>query len=171
MIFESYVKENKAEFLSKLIKIAALLGFDPNWLMAVMWSESRLNHRAVNPNGNATGLIQFMPSTAKDLGTSVEALKAMSNVQQLDYVYKYFKGLKNKAKSFTDLYMYTFFPVALNKPDDFVLQTKNLSARRIALANPGFDLNKDFQITVGEFKLAILKRLPAEIAELFKKKV
>lgn len=39
----------------------------------------------------ATGLIQFMPATAQGMGTTTAALAAMSAVQQLDYVQRYFK--------------------------------------------------------------------------------
>jgi len=48
----------------------------------------------------AVGLIQFMPSTAKDLGTSVQKLSRMTKEEQMDYVGEYFKrvivDLKNK---------------------------------------------------------------------------
>ena len=47
-----------------------------------------------NGKTKATGLIQFMPTTAKDLGTTIEALKAMDFMTQLDWVFKYFE--KNK---------------------------------------------------------------------------
>ena len=67
--FEEYVKENKEEFINKVIKISRELGIDPNWLMFVMWFDSRLNPKAVNQTSMAGGLIQFMPSTAKALGT------------------------------------------------------------------------------------------------------
>ena len=35
---------------------------NPDWLMIVMWAESRLNPQARNPKGTATGLIQFLES-------------------------------------------------------------------------------------------------------------
>jgi hypothetical protein len=59
----------------------------------------------------ATGIIQFMPRTAKGLNTTTQALYKMTNVQQLDYVYKYFLPAKGKLKSFEDLYLYTFYPL------------------------------------------------------------
>jgi hypothetical protein len=119
-----------------------------------MYAESRLNSKAVNPNGGATGLIQFMPKTAAWLGTSTAALKAMSNVEQLDWVYKYFNslGATGKMKSVYDLYLVTFFPIALGKPDSWVLESKDLSAYTVAVNNKIIDLNKDNKITVGEFK-------------------
>lgn len=46
------------------------------------------------PGSGAIGLIQFMPSTAKGLGTSTSALKQMTAVDQLAYVEKYFAPYK-----------------------------------------------------------------------------
>lgn len=170
MIFENYIPNNKEAFIKKVRDISDLLEINPDWLMAVMWSESRLKTDIVNPKGGATGLIQFMPKTALGLGTSVDALKKMNNLQQLDYVYKYFKPVARKITGFLDLYLYTFFPVAIGKPDDWILHSKTLSAGTIAKYNPGFDLNKDDVIQVGEFKKAIVARLPVEVRELIKKK-
>lgn len=170
MLFESYVTSNKATFLSKVRAISDKLLIDPNWLMAVMWKESRLNEKAVNSNGGATGLIQFMPATAKGLGTTTAALKAMTNVEQLDWVYKYYKPYITKLNSYPDLYLATFFPAALGKSDDYILQTSKLSAATIAEANPGIDLNKDKKITVGEFKEYCYKQFDAETQAILKKK-
>ena len=162
MVYEYLVKSNKAAFLAKVADIAAKLGIDPNWLMIVMKMESGINPAAYNKNGGATGLIQFMPATAAGLGTSTGALIAMDNVTQLDYVYKYYRPYAGRLFSVTDLYIVTFFPVALGKPDSYVLQTSSLSAGLIAAANPVFDLDKNNAITVGEFKQSVINRLPSE---------
>jgi hypothetical protein len=146
LLFIDRVKTNQAAFAAKVIDISKALQINPEWLMILMYIESGINEKAVN------GLIGFMPSTAKMLGTTVDALRAMTNVKQLDYVYKLYKG---KAGQFTcgeDLALFNFFPLAVGKPDSFVLQAKNLSAETIARYNPYFDLNKDHQITVGEWR-------------------
>ena len=103
MIYENLVTQNKAAFLAKVQEIAAKLKIQADWLMIVMKMESGINHQIVNKTGGATGLIQFMPATARGLGTSTEALKTMTNVQQLDYVYKYFAPYSGRLKSVTDL--------------------------------------------------------------------
>src|SRR5690606_25639726 len=138
------------------------LGIDPNWLMAVMYFESAhtFSPAIQNPYTNATGLIQFMPSTAKELGTTVEALKNMSANDQLLYVYKYYARYKSKLKSYVDLYLITFFPIASGKPLDYVLQTATLPAHLIAKQNPVFDLNKDGKITVAEIQKVMLAKIP-----------
>lgn len=163
MIYEEYIKSNKIEFINKVNAICAKLRIQPEWLMIVMYAESRLNPAALNRNGGASGLIQFMPSTALSLGTTTTALRAMSNVQQLDWVYKYFAPYAGRILNVYDLYLVTFFPVALGKPDNYVMQTTRLSAKVIAKANPGIDLNKDLQITVGEFKMYVDKYLKKKV--------
>jgi hypothetical protein len=154
MLYQEFIKYNQAAFIAKVQDICDLLRINPDWLMVVMYAESRINHQAVNANGGATGLIQFMPATARWLGTTTAALRAMSNVQQLDYVYKYFNslGATGKMKSVYDLYLVTFFPIALGKPDDWTLQSSDLSAYKIAVNNKIIDLNKDNKITVAEFR-------------------
>jgi hypothetical protein len=171
MLYEEKVTENKAAFLAKVEEICRLLDIEPDWLMATMNSESGLNSRAVNANGGATGLIQFMPATAKALNTTTTALKAMSNVQQLDYVYAYLRGYRYKIKSFADLYFAIFFPMALGKPDDWVIQSGTLSAEKIATANKIFDLDTNNVLTVGEVREAFLRRVPEPTRSRFRTEV
>ncbi len=170
MIFENLIVENTAAFLKKVQKISDDLGIDPNWLMLCMWIESRLNHRARNSMSGATGLIQFMPVTALSLGTTTEELAAMSNVDQLDYVYDYLKSYQWKMTSFVDVYFAIFFPRAIGKDPGYILQTSSIAASKIAQQNAGYDLNKDGQVTVAEVQTKILSFVPAGDEDLFKKK-
>jgi hypothetical protein len=170
MVYENLIQENRPQFLAKLAEISAKLKVVPDWLMIVFKIESGLNHRAVNPVSGATGLIQFMPATATGLGTSTFALRNMSNVEQLDYVYKYFKTYAGRINSITDLYTITFFPRALGKPDNYVLQTDTLKAGTIAAQNRPYDINRDNQITVAELKDSIRNRVPSEALIFLKKK-
>ena len=170
MLYEEKVKTNKDAFISKVIAISQKLGIEPEWLMQVFVNESGVNHQAVNPVSNATGLIQFMPDTATSLGTSVAALKAMTNVQQLDYVYKYLSPYVGKINSYIDLYFTVFFPLAIGKPDDWVFQTSKLAASKIATQNPVCDINKDGKLTVAEVREAMLKKVPSAWQAFFAKK-
>ena len=170
MLYEEKVKTNKDAFIAKVISISQKLGIEPEWLMQVFVNESGVNHQAVNPITNATGLIQFMPNTAISLGTTVAALKAMTNVQQLDYVYKYLAPYTGKMQSYIDVYFTVFFPLAIGKPDDWVFQTSALTASKIATQNPVFDLNKDGKLTVAEVREAMLRKVPTAWREFFDKK-
>ena len=144
MILLDNLQKNKGESLAifeqTMNSICTKLGINPNWLMMVMWSESRLNAQSVNKQAGdsenalvrsanrATGLIQFMPSTAADKPyyTTTSKLAQMSFSQQLDYVDLYLgKNLKKvfdengKVKNTfnqTDLFMTIFYPVSVGYP-------------------------------------------------------
>lgn len=141
------VKLDKA-FLNKVKEISARIGCNYKDLLAIMNSESGLNPQAVNKNGGATGLIQFMPSTAKSLGTTTEALKNMTAIQQLDYVEKFLVNAKNKSAlknkthlSAGDLYALVFLPGRAGRE---VLTTQG---ECYYASNKGTDENHDGQIT------------------------
>jgi len=162
MIFEEYVKENKDWFLWKVKEIASVLSINPEWLMFTMKFESGINPKKVNQISNATGLIQFMPSTARELGTSTEGLLKMSNVEQLDFVYKYLKRYKGRMKSWIDVYLAVFYPAAIGKGDNYVIKSD-----LVAKQNQIFDLNKDLDISVGEIKKVLQEHIPKEYRYLF----
>jgi len=145
LLYISKVKTNQAAFGNKVILIAQLLDISPNSLMFVMNNESGLDHTIKNPNGSATGLIQFTEATAKNLGTTTAALKAMTNVQQLDYVWKYLQQWKSKISDTASLYLSIFYPAALFKDNSFQFP------KWVVTANPIFDLNKDGNLTKSEF--------------------
>lgn len=155
---------NPAEFMLKLNKICEDLKTNPNWMLLVMYKESGFNPSKPNPNGGAVGLIQFMPETAKGLNTSTEELKRMSAIEQLDYVYKFYKQFTGKLNSVQDLYLATFLPIMVGKniDSDTVLKYKGISAQGLAQANPAIDLNKDNQITKGEFDEYVTKGIPSK---------
>lgn len=153
MMFESYIKDNKVQFLNKVNEISKKLDINPDWLMAIMYHESRFKTDKPNTNSNAIGLIQFMPSTYQNKwGLSASAIAKMNNVQQLDLVYDFYKDKAGKFKSYTDLHLYAFMPVMVGKPKNSVIQAIGLSADTIAKQNFPFDLNKDNSITVKEFE-------------------
>jgi len=107
------------DFYAKVQSISSQLGLNPDWLMYVMYSESQLNPQAQNAI-NATGLIQFLPSTAKGLGTTTADLLAMDGVSQLDYVSKYFQNVikyYGTINSVNDTYLAIFYPKALTYSD------------------------------------------------------
>ena len=151
--------DNKSpQFIAELINVGNRLNIDPSFLASVMLSESGFDHTAVNPHGGATGLIQFMPSTSANLGTSTEELAAMTDVQQLAYVEKFFRPWAGRIKTPGDLYMATFLPIFVGKPRDYIIGQKdnhnqiagNLTYHKVWEYNKGFDSDKDGKITVGD---------------------
>ncbi|GHU85321.1 hypothetical protein FACS1894153_0310 [Bacteroidia bacterium] len=171
LLFTYYITQNKDAFIAKVLDVSNKLDINPNWLMAVMYKESRLNHLSINANGGATGLIQFMPATAASLGTTTHCLLNMSNVQQMDYVYKYLKPYSNKINSYVDTYLAVFFPAAIGKPVDWVLSASNLSAATVARYNPSINKNADGFISVASFALYAFKGFTADTIETLKKKI
>jgi uncharacterized membrane protein YciS (DUF1049 family) len=151
--------------ISKVEAVCLKLGILPDWLLAVMYFESKLNPQAVNSISGSVGLIQFTRDKAGvDYKTingkkyQLDDLKKMDFIQQMDIVFEYFKSYSNKMSSFADVYLVTFFPSAVGKSDSYILQTSGLSASLIATQNPIFDTNKDKQITKSEFITYIEKK-------------
>ena len=197
MVFDSYIRDNKDAVIAKIVRIAGLIGCPkPDWFNILFYLESGVNPKAVNwqkgdpgsanPSKDtdaarrqrcvkrATGIFQCMPSTARAIGTTTQALYDMNTLQQLDYYYKYLQllGAKNRIKSFYDLYIINFYPVALGKADNFVMV-----GAAVAAQNSSLDLNHNGAITVGEFKQSIDNRLKSVktaydfVIETVKKKV
>lgn len=165
MSYEEYIKDNREEFIARTKEIARRIGADYGDLITVMYIESKLNPKAVNRYSGATGLIQFLPSTAKALGTTTDDLSEMSNVEQLDFVEQYFLPYAGRVGTLENLYFAVFFPAAMGKPDDYVLETKSQSAELIGKQNPVLDTNGDGVITVRDVKQYLsTKRISAGIS-------
>lgn len=137
---------DKEAFTERVKVIASALDTDPNWIMMVMYFESKLYPSARNPYGSATGLIQFTAKTARSLGTTTAQLAVMDGVKQLDYVYAYLKPYKRHLTSLVNVYLSVFQPAAVNKPMDYVfkLSHKWVEANRI------FDLDRNGKIVKHE---------------------
>jgi len=124
----------------------------PDDYMACMaWESGRsFSPSKMNMAGSgATGLIQFMPSTARSMGTTTAALSAMTAEKQLDWVEKYFAPFKGRLNDLGDLYMAILWPKGVGKPMDYVLWDKSSSPITFR-QNSGLDTNKDGVITKAE---------------------
>lgn len=138
-------------FLAKVKEISKRLNCDYRDLLGVMNSESGINAQAKNPHGSATGLIQFIESTARSLGTTTAALRNMSPIQQLDYVEKCIANSKKMAGfsasdklSAGELYALIFLPARAKR------EVLTQSGENYYSANRGLDKNKDGKITKDE---------------------
>jgi hypothetical protein len=123
-----YVPSNQE--LEKFEKTAKNIGIPPEWFANLVNHESAgtFSPRIQNPSSNATGLIQFMPTTARDFSTSVDELKEMSFSRQLDYVAEYLKrvlktrkqtqadGVAKTTLTQPDFFMVVFYPAAIGNP-------------------------------------------------------
>ena len=164
LIYEDKVPQSyREDFVEKVKEVAQRVGLDPNWLMAIMDFETAGTFSPSITNSlGYVGLIQFGASARQTLGTTKEKLKAMSAVEQLDYVEKYFNLYKGKYKSYVDAYFAVFFPLAIGKPDDWIIQGGGLTANQIYEANPAFRKVKDGKLRVWEVKKVMLEKLPSQ---------
>ena len=164
--FENFaLDKNGEDFLLKVQNIGKKVDLDYKIILAIMYFESKMDPSAQNSSTNATGLIQFMPFTAKGMGTSISELKNMSAIEQLDYVEKFFmdkkrSGLTSKVKSPEEAYLLVFYPIAVGKSNDFILgsEVSDERAKMIYSQNKPFDTNKDGFISKGEVLQYIKKK-------------
>lgn len=89
---EKIDKKLGSGFCAKVENIAKNINCNPNDLLAIMYTESGLNPSKKAEKGSATGLIQFLESTANNLGTTTSKLAGMDGISQLDYVEKFYQA-------------------------------------------------------------------------------
>lgn len=151
-------------FRDRVWWIADTLKMDGNFIMAAMAWESGESFSASKKNmagSGATGLIQFMPTTAKGLGTTTDALAKMSAEDQLNYVYRYFLDaikVHGPLTTLEDVYMSILWPAAIGQSASYVLwdsKSKPTTFRQ----NAGLDTNKDGQITKYEAASHVREKL------------
>jgi len=130
----------------------------PSWLMSCIAFESGETFSASVRNAagsGAVGLIQFMPATAADLGTTIENLQLLSAESQLVYVRQYFKPYARRIGSLSDMYMAILLPKYVGQPGSSVLFSDGAGYRQ----NAGLDANHDGKITKDEATAKVLAKL------------
>jgi hypothetical protein len=129
-----------ASYADALVGVAARLGIDPAWLANIIQLESGGNPQARNSISNATGLIQFMPATATNVGTTVSDLYQMDGRQQMPYVERYFENViaaHGPLRSQEDVIAAVFYPAYIGQPD------REFPAN-VQAANPGLRTMRDY---------------------------
>ncbi len=151
------------ELKARVLDIATTLQCEPDWLMSCMAFESAetFSPSIRNAAGSgAVGLIQFMPQTAAALGVSAEELGSCTATEQLEYVAKYFAGYKGRLHNLADVYMTILWPVAVGKPDYFVLFRQDDPVHpKQYMQNKGLDFNHDGVVTKSEAAYQVSKKL------------
>jgi hypothetical protein len=137
------------EFITAANSVATNIGVNVDDLYRIIefetagsWSPS-----VKAPTSSATGLIQFIESTAQGLGTSTADLAQMSRAEQMQYVEKYLEPYKGQINNFGDLYMAVHWPAGIGKDDNYVMYERGSAAYD---ANKGLDQNGDGTVTRGE---------------------
>lgn len=152
------------EFTDAVEKMADRLGAKPEFILAAMSFETggSFNPGIQNSIG-ATGLIQFLKGTAKGLGTTTDKLKAMTPVEQLEFVEKYFNPFKGKLDSLEAVYT-AILSGSPKKPDDVLFR-----AGTKAYAQNPLDWNDDGEITAREAATPVAARLYGGIERIQKR--
>ncbi len=145
------LRQTSSAFQSALAEMALSIGLDPSYIAAVMKVETggTFSPSIQNPFTSATGLIQFMPATARAMGTSVDELKRMSAVGQLEYVKRFFRPYLPRIRPHVpgDYYLAVFMPAYIGRDPDTILFS---SGETGYAQNAGLDRNGDGFITVGD---------------------
>jgi hypothetical protein len=137
------------EFLGAVSSSSTRLQIEPDWLLRVIDFEtgSTWSPKIKNPGSSATGLIQFLESTAKGLGTTTSELASMTRGQQMAYVEKYLQPYKGRLNNFGDVYMAVHWPAGIGKDEGYVMYKKGSAEYDV---NSGLDTNGDGTVTRGE---------------------
>ena len=155
MVYENLVSTT---FKSKVQQIASDLNMKPDWLMVVMYFETAKTFSPKIRNGSAVGLIQFTPVAIAEmnrrysLNITTNYLASISAIDQLDFVRLYFKMYPYNYQSVGDVYIATFNPANLGKPDNYVLYSKGQGGYE---SNKALDFNNDGVITISDIKSKI----------------
>lgn len=148
-------------FEDKVRDVSGMLGVAPEWLMAVMYSESKFDPGVRNYKGSgATGLIQFMKGTAGEMNISLERLGRMDAVQQLEYVYLYLQTVRDRYgdyASLTDLYLAILYPKARGEEYCYTLYARPSKQYN---QNSGLDENKDGRVSVSDIEKRMKRLYP-----------
>ena len=160
-------KKVSLEFKEKVIEICINLKINPDFLMSCMAFETGETFSASikNPVASAIGLIQFLETTAASLGTTTSKLANMSEVEQLEYVEKYFMPYAGKIETIEDIYMAIIYPKAVGKSNDYVLFSSSSSSY---IANKGLDKNMDGSITKEEAAAKVKEKLEKGLKKDYK---
>ncbi len=181
--FRSKLTVNK---INKVVDVCNRLGIEPNVLLACMYVETAGTFStSINQVGTATGLIQFVADGGKNYKTIkgrkylMSEIKNMTFDEQMDLVFDYLDEVKKAFKvnfhTMSDVYLSIFFPSAIGKSNDWILQEKRKSAQLIATSNKGYDLNKDKKLTKAEViqaftRLAKKTGVTDEVLQIVEKK-
>lgn len=127
------------------LEVARPLNLDISDLATVVSIESNFNEKAVNKYTGASGIIQFMPTTAQELGYNISQVRAMTFNEQAKLAKKYLEKKNARGLRGVDLYLSVFYPVSVGK-ENFVYPNSVYSV------NSGLDYDKNGKLTYSDIK-------------------
>lgn len=164
LLFKDRVSKEVAD---RVIYRSEKLPIEPHWFMFLADFESSLDAYKPNKYG-CFSWIQFCPDVSGGDYKTIKGrryyfidMKKMSEIELLDLSFDYLEEQQSnhgRFSSYHDLYFSILYPVAIGKPDDYVLNTQS---------NPIFDLNKNGTITVGEVKQYLDNRVRVKVPNAY----
>jgi peptidoglycan hydrolase-like protein with peptidoglycan-binding domain len=152
------------EFIAAVEAMAERLKTKPEYLLAAMSFETGGSFDPAIRNGiGATGLIQFLRSTAEGLGTTTDKLAKMSSVAQLVFVEKYLTPFAGRLGTLEAVYT-SILSGSPKKPDTVLFKEGTLEYK----LNP-LDWNDDGIITAREATLVVAARMYGGVKAVQKK--
>lgn len=153
-------------FLRALAAMVDRHGWDIDGIAGVISHESGFNAAAHTPipGQTATGLIQFIESTARQLGTTTDALRTMSPLQQLPYVERFFQRTIRQIPQAPESYILATYGRAdlVNAPDDLAIDHATsddpAEAERYRV-NSALDAGGKGWISVGDLRASLRRVL------------
>jgi hypothetical protein len=131
------------EFRKEVQRLTKKYGISELELYKVIQGESSFNPKAQNPSG-ATGLFQFMPATAAELGWTTEEIKEMAPAEQLKVYDQYLERWNYDGSNALGIMQGA--PAFASASDDTVVYRKGSAAWK---QNPGWRPSDGGDITVG----------------------
>lgn len=122
--FHAALGEDRAGTLA-VLEAGTELGLDPDELAVVIERESGWNPAAVN--GQARGLIQLRPIAREDIGMTADPA-TLSRAQQAPWIKRFYERVAQIVGGPIprgDLYLATFRPADVGKPDNYVIFAAN----------------------------------------------
>jgi len=159
-VIKTLIENDKVDtdFLNSLESMCNRLNMNCMAVLSVMHYETGGSFRPdiKNPNSSATGLIQFMRSTAKKLETTTEDLSKMNQVEQLEYVEKYFNLIKDNFDEVDylnpkNVALAVFYPRAIGQGDDYIIAEEGRSRLDNRILKVNKDHDGDGKITADEY--------------------
>lgn len=143
------LEHTTADFRRALVAMCGRIGCNPDHIATCISFETgaTFSPSIRNAQSGAIGLIQFMGPTALALGTNRERLAAMTPIEQLAYVERYFAMHAGRLHSLDDCYLAIFMPVMIGRPGSTVVFNRGQVGYD---QNSGFDRAKKGAITIDD---------------------
>jgi hypothetical protein len=141
-LIDKYYNQSEAEeFQSKVFDVCSRVKCNPDYLMAIMYFESRLRPFARNSNGSGVGLIQFYNTQAIRLGTTTDDLEFMTGVEQMDIIEKHLSECVGYFSTLADTWICCYYQkmVGCNFAASIRVPSKYREANKVF---PLYDNNK-----------------------------